>query len=400
MSFLSWFDNRTLFSCQFILATIFSILFLSMRRAYPTFRGIGSVALSLLLAVPGVLLFYMRGFVPDLLSTAIAGLVILSSFALFYRGVIQFLGDNQFLSLLLIVDAIALAFICFFGEVLHNVVAVIAAISLAVAFARGLIAYKLLQHAQGRTYMRLFGLTMALFALNSVWRLLFVAWHGAPANYMQRGTVESLPLALNLLYLCITGLFFMSMINNRVLALVRNESLQDPLTGTLNRRGIERRLEIESKRIARSGGYLSVALIDVDHFKVINDSAGHAAGDAAICQVTATIASQLRAYDTLGRFGGDEFLLILPQTSITDASYVLERITEAVRTLQLASWDFPVTLSIGLTEAVPREPIATTLARADKALYAAKCAGRDCSRILLQAPQGEAVTLDSALFVS
>ncbi len=400
MSLLSWFDNRTLFSCQFILAVIFSILFFSMRRAYPAFRGIGSVALSLLLAVPGVLLFYMHGIVPDLLSTTVAGLVILSSFALFYRGVIQFLGDSQFLSLLLIVDAIALAFICIFGEVLHNIVLVIASISLAVALARGLIAFKLLQHAQGRAHMRLFGLTMAFFALNSVWRALFVAWHGAPANYMQRGTVESLPLAINLLYLCLTGLFFMSMINNRVLALVRNESEHDPLTEILNRRGIERRLDVEAKRVARSGGYLSIALIDVDHFKVINDSAGHAAGDAAICQVTTTISSQLRAYDSLGRYGGDEFLLILPQTSITDAAYVLERITEAIRALHLVSWDFPVTLSIGLTEAVPREPIAATLARADKALYAAKCAGRDCSRILLHGPQQETVTLDSALFVS
>ena len=369
MFLLSWFDNRTLFSCQFILAIIFSILFFSMRRTYPSFRGIGSVALSLLLAVPGVLLLYMQGIVPDLVSTTLAALLILSSFALFYRGVIQFLGDDQFFSLVLKVNAVALAVICFCGAVLHNRVFAIAALSIAVAFARGLVAFKLLQHAQGRPIIRLFGLTMAVFALNIVWRLLFIARYGVPANYMQRGTLESLPLAMNLLYLCLTCLFFMSMINDRVLALVRNESEQDPLTGALNRRGIERRLDTEAKRVARSGGYLSIALIDVDHFKVINDSAGHAAGDAAICQVTSTISSQLRAYDSLGRFGGDEFLLILPQTSISDAAYVLDRITEAVRKLQLASWDFSVTLSIGLTEAVPRETIATTLARSDKALY-------------------------------
>lgn len=140
MFLLSWFDNRTLFSCQFILAIIFSILFFSMRRTYPSFRGIGSVALSLLLAVPGVLLLYMQGIVPDLVSTTLAALLILSSFALFYRGVIQFLGDDQFFSLVLKVNAVALAVICFCGAVLHNRVFAIAALSIAVAFARGLVA--------------------------------------------------------------------------------------------------------------------------------------------------------------------------------------------------------------------------------------------------------------------
>ncbi|WP_263368444.1 GGDEF domain-containing protein [Edaphobacter bradus] len=400
MLLVSWFDNRTLFSCQFILAAVFAVLFISMRRTYPAFRGIGSVAASFLLGVPGVLLLYMSGVIPDLLSTTVPGLLILASFTLFYRGLLRFLGDDQPITPLLIADTVALAFICFYGQVRHNIVPCLAAVSFTVALTRGLTAFKLLQHAQARTHMRLFGLTMALFTLNSICRAFFIAWHGASANYTQRSVLQSLPLAVNLLYICLTGLFFKSMISNRILTIVRTESEQDPLTGALNRRGIELRLNVEIKRIARSGGHLSIALIDVDHFKIINDTLGHAAGDAAIQLVAKAISSRLRAYDSLGRYGGDEFLLVLPQTTSLDATSVLDRITEATRSLHWPGNDLPLTLSIGVTEAIPGEPIAAALIRADKALYDAKHAGRDCSRLLLHESQDEPLNLESELSVS
>jgi diguanylate cyclase (GGDEF)-like protein len=133
----------------------------------------------------------------------------------------------------------------------------------------------------------------------------------------------------------------------------------------------------------------SLALIDIDHFKTINDTRGHAAGDDALRQVAKVISSHLRDYDYLGRFGGDEFLLILPEASYQDALKVVERIQKAIREMP-ARFDHAITLSIGVTQAVPFEPVDTILARADTALYKAKQAGRDRSHAL---PPTEAVAI-------
>lgn len=400
MHFQSWFDNRTLLSCQFLLAGIFATLFFGMRRSYPNLRGIGSVALSFLFGAPGVLLLFMRGLAPKFLTITTANLLIFAAFTLFCRGVLRFLDDEQSVRVLWISNLIALAVIFYYSHIREQAAPRIIAASLAAAMSRGLIAYKLLQHSDRRAYKRSFGIVMLIFCALSITRVFVVAVVGAPGNYLQQDAVETLPLAGNVIYLCVIGLFFANLINKRLLAMLRSESERDPLTGILNRRGIEQRLKCEFKRIERSGSTLSIALIDIDFFKSINDSAGHPAGDKAIRQVATAISSHLRAYDSLGRFGGDEFLLILPQTSGADALAVVDRITKTTRGFYWPGSNVPVTLSIGLTEATPGESTAAMIARADKALYAAKHDGRNCSRLLLRDLQMESTGLDSPLFIS
>jgi diguanylate cyclase (GGDEF)-like protein len=342
----------------------------------------------------------MHGLAPDFLTITVANLLIFAAFTLFCRGVLRFLDDEQSLKVLWITNFIALAVVFYFSEVHDSTAPRIIATSLALAMSRGLTGYKLLQHSHRRTYMRIFGIVMLVFCALNISRLFWVTVYGAPENYLHRGPIEMLPLAANLLYLCLTGLLFMNLINNQLVNMVRSESEQDPLTGILNRRGVERRLKVEVKRIERSGGQLSIALIDIDFFKSINDTAGHRAGDIAIRQVANTISSRLRAYDSLGRFGGDEFLLILPQIPGKDALAVLERIAQAARPLHWHGSSLPITLSIGITEATPGESIAALVSRTDKALYAAKHAGRDCCRLLLRDFQMESPSLNSASFVA
>ena len=168
-----------------------------------------------------------------------------------------------------------------------------------------------------------------------------------------------------------------------LLTLVKDESERDLLCGVLNRRGIEQKLDAELKRAGRSGHGLSIALIDIDHFKAINDYAGHAAGDTALRDVVSAISGRLRAHDLLGRFGGDEFLLIFPHTSCSDALVVSTRIEQSVHELSIPGAGMPLTISIGITQAGPGEIAGPLLARADKALYNAKNAGRNCCRVLL-----------------
>jgi diguanylate cyclase (GGDEF)-like protein len=136
--------------------------------------------------------------------------------------------------------------------------------------------------------------------------------------------------------------------------------------------------------VERNGYELAVALIDIDHFKQINDTAGHAAGDAALKQIVEVISSRLRSYDFFGRYGGYEFLFVFSETSYEDALRIAERIGHAVGGLAVSRFALPISLSIGLTFARPCEETAvSTLARADMALYNAKRAGRNRTRVLL-----------------
>lgn len=161
---------------------------------------------------------------------------------------------------------------------------------------------------------------------------------------------------------------------------LRSLSSTDPLTGTNNRRRFLDLLGEEVERSSRYGRPLSILMIDLDHFKDVNDTRGHAAGDEALRSVTGAVArSGLRAVDFLGRLGGEEFAVALPETRCSEAMVVAERIRRVVEDTVIPSDEigFRVTVSIGVTEHDPGEPQDLLLRRADEALYEAKRSGRN-----------------------
>lgn len=160
---------------------------------------------------------------------------------------------------------------------------------------------------------------------------------------------------------------------------------RDPLTGVYNRRRLFERLEEEVERSRRGYSPLSVCMLDVDHFKQVNDRHGHQAGDEVLRQVASTIATSLRSIDSLGRYGGEEFVLVLPQTPRDGAREKAERVRGAVD-LSCACGE-ALTVSIGVAGYRPGDSVDTLLARADAALYAAKERGRN--RVVLE-PEGAA----------
>ncbi|RME34011.1 MAG: sensor domain-containing diguanylate cyclase [Gammaproteobacteria bacterium] len=158
--------------------------------------------------------------------------------------------------------------------------------------------------------------------------------------------------------------------------------LTDALTGVNNRRFFDQRLPEEVARVARREEPLSCLFIDIDHFKRINDTHGHPAGDAVLREVAALIRAQLRASDVVARYGGEEFAALLPDTGMTRALEVAERIRGSVASAPVttdAGEEVPVTVSIGLAtlgggrEADPMDLVA----EADQALYRAKAQGRN-----------------------
>ncbi|MBZ5557555.1 MAG: diguanylate cyclase [Acidobacteriia bacterium] len=153
----------------------------------------------------------------------------------------------------------------------------------------------------------------------------------------------------------------------------------DALTGTHTRRHFFDLAEVECGRSSRHQRPISVALLDLDHFKLVNDRFGHHVGDEALRLVAETVRDKLRRHDLLGRYGGEEFALLLPETPLAGATLVVERIRQAVAALAFEHQRSLVTLTIsaGVVFRRAEEPLAAALERADAALYAAKDQGRN-----------------------
>ena len=158
-------------------------------------------------------------------------------------------------------------------------------------------------------------------------------------------------------------------------------SLLDPLTGVANRRGLERSLAQEDSRVRRYSRPYSLLMIDLDHFKKVNDTHGHLAGDRVLAAIGDLLQDLCRATDTAGRYGGEEFAVVLPETPAESALVIAERIRERLAETPVTSPDgkqISVTASIGIAS-VPDNgaDAAAALAEADRALYKAKNGGRN-----------------------
>ena len=164
------------------------------------------------------------------------------------------------------------------------------------------------------------------------------------------------------------------------------QASHDSLTGLLNRRALYQIIEKEQIRMQGEGLPLSVIMVDIDHFKLINDQFGHLVGDEALCAVSRTLESHKRSTDYAGRWGGEEFLLVLPAATIQDTGQIAERMRLAIRSTSIPLKDggeFSVRASLGAASTIPGEEFSLErlIERADQALYLAKQAGRDMVRI-------------------
>lgn len=166
----------------------------------------------------------------------------------------------------------------------------------------------------------------------------------------------------------------------------------DALTGIANRRALNEVLEREMSIVRRGTPAFVVAMLDVDHFKIINDKYGHETGDRVLIAIANTLSKGIRSHDMCGRWGGDEFMMILPTTTLTDAKQLLTRKVREIRNMHITSpTEEPIrlTVSAGLAALEPGESLSDLLNRADQALYRAKRDGRDRVAIVHMPPPDE-----------
>jgi len=153
-------------------------------------------------------------------------------------------------------------------------------------------------------------------------------------------------------------------------------SITDPLTGIYNRRYFQEKLEEEIERVRRGGGVFSVVMFDIDHFKTINDQFGHQVGDTVLKTLVKIVKDRIRRIDILARWGGEEFVLLLPNTTLENAKGLAEELRRKIETLWIPRVG-KFTVSFGVTEYRPQDDPDTLVFRADAALYEAKREGRN-----------------------
>ena len=230
------------------------------------------------------------------------------------------------------------------------------------------------------------GLVVAGHAVRMAWLLLAAEPPGSLLQPSSASLAILTAAALALPALTLGGLLTM---HRYILQQAEYVANHDHLTGAWSRKAFFDIAERELARSRRNGQPLALMLIDLDHFKEINDGGGHEAGDVALQLVAERARASLRAADCMARLGGDEFAVLLPETTLAQACTVGEKLQAELRqlaaTLERHAGQAPLTLSIGVTATQADEPFKATLARADAALYAAKSAGRD--KVIALAPQ-------------
>lgn len=164
--------------------------------------------------------------------------------------------------------------------------------------------------------------------------------------------------------------------------ILQDMATHDPLTGLFNRRALEERVLHEVNRVNRYGEPLSVLMIDIDYFKKVNDSFGHAAGDIVLTAIARTLLETVRNTDTVARYGGEEFVVLLPMTGLHDAHALAERLCQRVAGSDINWGDgqlIRVTVSIGVSAASASGNTSwdALIDAADAAMYAAKQSGRN-----------------------
>ncbi|HXT20561.1 MAG TPA: GGDEF domain-containing protein [Thermoanaerobaculia bacterium] len=383
-------DSRTVYvlSCICLAATAMLVALAALSYPPPLRRNGFQWAGAVALLAAGMGFIAVRGNVPDVVSVLGAHASSVAGLGAFYYSLQRFQGRRPRLLWTYLPLPLAVASASYFYFVVPDYgmrVAVFSAITaLQMALCAGVLAPGGGPAPRTARLVAVgFAACSALLLVRTVasLRVTAAATPGAifRASLLEQGIIVGVfigffALSLSFVILCNESL-------NRELA---RQATTDSLTGCLNRRTLEELAEREAARARRHDRLLSIALIDLDHLKAINDEHGHAAGDAALRHVGRAFAQTVRSQDLFGRYGGDEFLLVMPETGKADAVAACERVCRAVKSaiVEQDGVQLPITVSVGVaTSRGGGVEVAGLLGAADAALYAVKAGGRNSVRV-------------------
>lgn len=368
-----------------VLLSALTVLFLTQAgQHFPTERRrhLRIWTVGLLLHPLAWALLALRGQLPDPVSISLGNGLLLLGFAEMARAVRGFQGLPERRYHLWGVVLLAGAGLAWFSEFRPHYSARVLVNSVAATVLLGTIALAMwaAYRRGGFTAARLTGAFAAFGVLVAAWRFVeHVLVPRAEGSLFDAGPSDMVVFTYACVGVMFLSLGFVLMHTEQAYEDLRKLATVDPLTGVLARSGLVEsghRLVSESRRHGRP---LAVLLLDVDQFKTINDTLGHAAGDGVLQHLAARARLVLRGEDVLGRLGGDEFVALLPSTDAAGARVVAERLREAINHAHMLyrGEEIPAPVSIGVAEVRADEALEAVLQRADLAMYQAKRAGGD-----------------------
>jgi len=381
-------DVRSIILIAGIMSLLMAIALHFMKRNYPSsIKGLAEWAAAPVVLFVATLLFATRGVIPNLFSIVLANLLLFGGASLLYFGSQRFFGVRPSIPLWSGLAVLVLLPVAWFAliEPHHGVrVAFIATFMAALAFAHA----RLILSSGPHTFSTYFAGAAQLILAFAQTSRFFVSLDlpAGDAIFDNSSSSQVTYVAIYAFAILMTTIGMILMATDRLRGELEHLATHDSLTGALNRRALIEACELELARCRRNHGVMALLMIDLDHFKAINDSHGHPVGDRVLVDFVARVKSLLRQPDRFGRFGGEEFVALLPETPLNEARVVAERLRAMIEAK--AEGLPPCTVSIGVT--VSRSDDAgldEIISRADAALYQAKHAGRNRIESVIARPQ-------------
>jgi diguanylate cyclase (GGDEF)-like protein len=371
-------DMHTLHVEHVVLLALYTFLTLANSSLYKGVKGIHWFSLYNLAALLGAIAVALRGHIPDFLSIVIGNLLVVAGYFFFSLSLAAFFGRKPALFYLqgglLIVAVITMVQ---YGWLHNDTPKRLIAYSIVLGCQQAQMAFFLLR--QNRDALRVATLSMsfmlACLSLANILRVIGVSMHGAPNNYLNAGAFLAWIVIANSGLQCGAIVSYAWMTAAHLREDLEVQASTDPLTGLLNRRAIEVTAGQKILACSSTGSIVSAIILDLDGFKQINDTFGHHCGDATLMTVAAYLQRGLRKGDLLARIGGDEFAILLPDTSLETATAVAAELQTSVERAEVLYGPIStsVTISFGIAQLNP--PVRTweqLLVCCDQALYEAK----------------------------
>jgi diguanylate cyclase (GGDEF)-like protein len=378
-------DPRSIILLAGVMNLVMGVVLYALRRGTPTgVAGLREWALAPFASLASTLLFGLRGVLPEALSITVANMVLFVSILLYFSGSLQFLGQRRLARKWWCAIVVAALPIAWFSAVEPRYDTRLGIITT-------LVAITFLLHARLyiRAGIRTFGQKLMVFVLLvqatvPAARLVTVLDGEAGSGLLDKSWIQSLYIATFSFAALLLSIACVVMATERVREEFEALAARDSLTGILNRGAWMKVCKVAWKRCAPLKQPLAVMMLDADHFKTVNDTYGHQFGDAMLREWGARLAQPLRHGDHLGRYGGEEFAIVLPMANAQQAFDIAERLRTVLAEPFDSASDLarrgisPCTASIGI--AVSRgasEDVDHLMGRADAALYRAKDTGRN-----------------------
>jgi len=375
-------DSRTLIVVALMLSTMLGVALFLTWRVNRSIVALRHWAVANLLMAVGFLLIALRGPQPSTLELLASNAAIAGGSLWIWLGVRSFFSQPAPVETAGVLFGVKMAALLIFIEIVPDTAARVAIATLFLAVVSVLCAIDLLRAANWTSAVPAGGLGYILLghAGFNVARAILTLHGGHLPHLLSPSTVQTLGFAESLLIILALGVGFIIMTTERLQAELRRAATYDALTGVFNRRAFLDVAEREFARFQRRGAPFSLLLLDIDHFKRINDTFGHQAGDEMLRSFSALALGALRQGDLFGRYGGEEFCALLPDTPCEGARIVAERLRESLSELVIEHEGnlIATTVSIGVAESRPgAESFDAIVSEADMALYHAKAGGRD-----------------------